>query len=429
MKSVYEVLIERGFIEQVTDDDGIRRLFDNEKITCYIGFDPTATSLHIGSLVPVMSLVHMQHYGHRPIALVGGGTGLIGDPSGKTEMRQVLTKEQIEYNAVCLQKQLSQYLDFSEGKALLLNNADWLVPLNYIEFLRDIGRYFSVNRMLAAESYRARLETGLNFIEFNYMLLQSYDFLHLFRNYGCVMQMGGNDQWGNMVAGSDLIRRVEGKQAYSMTFPLLITSHGNKMGKTEKGTVWLDGSLTTPYEYYQYWINTEDADVERFLSLFTFLPMEEVRQTQNLKDAQLNMAKGVLAFEATKITHGEEAAVAAWKASAQAFGTKPIEKDILPSSTIPRENDILDVSAIPSMKKTRQELEAGIPAFELFYEARLCSSRGEARRLLSQGGGYINDQQIKQFDEKIGLNNANNKGEIHLRKGKKSHFIIKISYI
>ena len=427
MKSVYDVLIERGFIEQVTDDDGIRRLLDNEKITCYIGFDPTATSLHIGSLVPVMSLVHMQHRGHRPIALVGGGTGLIGDPSGKTEMRQVLTKEQIEYNAACLQKQLSQYLYFNEGKALLLNNADWLVPLNYIEFLRDIGRHFSVNRMLAAESYRARLETGLNFIEFNYMLLQSYDFLHLFRNYDCMMQMGGNDQWGNMVAGSDLIRRMEGKQAYSMTFPLLITSHGHKMGKTEKGTIWLDGSLTTPYEYYQYWINTEDADVERFLALFTFLPMEEVRQTQNLKDAQLNMAKAVLAFEATKITHGEEAAVATWKASAQAFGTKPIEKGIFPSSTIPRENDIQDVSAIPSMGKTKQELEAGIPAFELFYKAGLCSSRGEARRLLSQGGGYINDRQIRQFDERISLNSLNNKGEIHLRKGKKSYFIIKMS--
>jgi tyrosyl-tRNA synthetase len=427
MKSVYDELIERGFIEQVTDDDGIRNILVNEKITCYIGFDPTATSLHIGSLVPVMSLVHMQRHGHCPIALVGGGTGLIGDPSGKTEMRQVLTKEQIEYNAACLQKQLSQYLDFSEGKALLLNNADWLVPLNYIEFLRDIGRHFSVNRMLAAESYRARLETGLNFIEFNYMLLQSYDFLHLFRIYNCLMQMGGNDQWGNMVAGSDLIRRVEGKQAYSMTFPLLITSHGHKMGKTEKGTVWLDGSLTTPYEYYQYWINTEDADVEKFLALFTFLPMEEVRQTQDLKDAQLNMAKSVLAFEATKITHGEEAAVAAWKAATQAFGTKPIEKDMFPSSTIPREIDIQDVSAISSMKKTRQELEAGIPVFELFYVTGLCSSRGEARRLLSQGGGYINDRQIRQFDEKIGLSSINDKGEIHLRKGKKSYFIIKIS--
>ena len=330
MKSVYDVFRERGFIEQITDEPLIRDLLEQEHITCYIGFDPTATSLHIGSLVPIMSLAHMQRHGHRPIALVGGGTGLIGDPSGKTEMRQILTREQIDHNARCLQKQLSRYLDFGEGKAILLNNADWLTQLNYIEFLRDIGRHFSVNRMLAAESYRIRLEKGLNFIEFNYMLLQAYDFLYLFQHYGCLLQMGGNDQWGNMVAGIDLIRRVEGKTAFSMTFPLITTSQGHKMGKTEKGTVWLDAELTSPYEYYQYWINTEDADVERFLALFTFLPMEEITEVKALTDARLNMAKAVLAFEATKITHGEEAAVAAWKASAEAFWRRDQLKRVVP---------------------------------------------------------------------------------------------------
>ncbi len=322
MKSVYDIFRERGFIEQITDESLIRELLDHEHITCYIGFDPTAASLHIGSLVPIMSLAHMQRHGHRPIALVGGGTALIGDPSGKTEMRQILTREQIDHNARGLQKQLSRYLDFNEGKAILLNNADWLTQLNYIEFLRDIGRHFSVNKMLTAESYRIRLEKGLNFIEFNYMLLQAYDFLHLFQKYGCLMQMGGNDQWGNMVAGIDLIRRVEGKTAFSMTFPLITTSQGQKMGKTEKGTVWLDAELTSPYDYYQYWINVEDADLERFLALFTFLPMEEIEAVKTLNDVRLNMAKAVLAFEATKITHGEEAAVGAFEKTAQLFGCR-----------------------------------------------------------------------------------------------------------
>mgnify|MGYP001007989386 CR=1 FL=1 len=294
--SVYDVLLERGFIEQVTGETEIRELLEREPVTCYIGFDPTAASLHIGSLVPIMALAHMQRHHHRPIALVGGGTGLIGDPSGKTEMRQILTREQIDINAACLKKQLSRYLDFSEGGSLLLNNADWLTRLNYIEFLRDIGRHFSVNRMLAAESYRIRLDKGLNFIEFNYMLLQAYDFLYLFQQYGCLLQMGGNDQWGNMVAGIDLIRRIEEKTAYGITFPLMTTSQGHKMGKTERGTVWLDSQLTSPYEYYQYWMNTEDADVGRFLALFTFLPMEEISAVKSLTDSRLNRAKAVLAF-------------------------------------------------------------------------------------------------------------------------------------
>lgn len=324
MKSVYDVLLERGFIEQTTDEALIRDLLQNNRIACYAGFDPTAASLHIGSLVPIMALAHMQREGHRPIVLIGGETGLIGDPSGKSEMRQILNSEQIAHHAQSLRKQLSRYIDFNDNKAILLNNADWLTDLKYIEFLRDIGRHFSVNRMLAAESYRMRMEKGLNFIEFNYMLLQAYDFLYLFQHYDCVLQMGGNDQWGNMLAGSELVRRVEGKTAHCMTFPLLVTSQGHKMGKTENGAIWLDPELTSPYEYYQYWINTDDADVERFMALFTFLPMEEIKQTPSLADSRLNisrlnMAKSILAFEATKITHGEDAAVAAWKASSEAF--------------------------------------------------------------------------------------------------------------
>ena len=422
--SVYDVLLERGFIEQVTGETEIRELLEREPVTCYIGFDPTAASLHIGSLVPIMALAHMQRHHHRPIALVGGGTGLIGDPSGKTEMRQILTREQIDINAACLKKQLSRYLDFSEGGSLLLNNADWLTRLNYIEFLRDIGRHFSVNRMLAAESYRIRLDKGLNFIEFNYMLLQAYDFLYLFQQYGCLLQMGGNDQWGNMVAGIDLIRRIEEKTAYGITFPLMTTSQGHKMGKTERGTVWLDSQLTSPYEYYQYWMNTEDADVGRFLALFTFLPMEEISAVKSLTDSRLNRAKAVLAFEATKIAHGEDAAVAVWKASSDAFGLKPVESGMFPSSAIPRSAEELGTAAIPSIEKSRKSLAAGVPAFELFQEAGLCSSRGEARRLIAQGGAYVNDRQIVAFDEKIDLPDADAKGEIRLRKGKKRYVIL-----
>ena len=435
MKSVYDIFKERGFIEQITDEPLIRDLLESRKITCYIGFDPSAASLHIGSLVPIMSLAHMQRHGHRSIALVGGGTGLIGDPSGKTEMRQILTREQIDHNARCLQRQLSRYLDFNADKAILLNNADWLTGLNYIEFLRDIGRHFSVNRMLAAESYRVRLEKGLNFIEFNYMLLQAYDFLHLFEHYDCLMQMGGNDQWGNMVAGIDLIRRVARKESFCMTFPLITTTQGHKMGKTEKGTVWLDAGLTSPYDYYQYWINTEDADVERFLALFTFLPMEEIREVRTLADARLNMAKAVLAFEATKITHGEDAAFGAFEKTAQLFGCQSVEAGLFPSSTIPRPDVIgeahptppplsLSASGTSALPMESRRLDDGIPAFELFHEANLCASRGEARRLIAQGGGYVNDRQLTAFDEKIGLQHADDNGEIRLRKGKKKYAIV-----
>ena len=425
MKSVYDIFYERGFIEQVTDEALIRELLRDRKITCYIGFDPTATSLHIGSLVPIRALAQMQREGHRLIALIGGGTGLIGDPSGKTEMRQVLTREQIDFNALCLQNQLSKYLDFGNGGALMLNNADWLTRLNYIEFIRDIGRHFSVNKMLAAESYKLRLEKGLNFVEFNYMLLQAYDFLYLFKYHDCVMQMGGNDQWGNMLAGIDLIRRVEGRMAHSMTFPLLTTSQGHKMGKTEKGTVWLDQALTLPYDYYQYWVNVDDADVERFLALFTFLPMEEVKQVRTLVDVELNIAKSVLAFEATKITHGEAAAVSAWQASAAAFRTRPVEQGLFSSSTIPRSPMEEDISAIVTLEKSQDELEQGLKIVSTCCAAGLAGTSGEARRLIAQGGIYVNDRQVKTIDERMSLEDLNDRGEIRLRKGKKKYAIIR----
>ncbi len=304
MRNVLDTFEERGFVEQVTDREELLKAL-GDPTTCYIGFDPTASSLHVGSLVPIMSLAHMQRAGHRPIALVGGGTTLVGDPSGKTEMRRLMSREEINRNAEGIKKQLSRFLDFSLEKALMLNNADWLVGLNYIEFLRDIGRHFSVNRMLAAESYKVRLESGLSFIEFNYMLLQAYDYWHLFKHYQCRLQMGGNDQWGNILAGADLIRRMEGEVVHALTFPLITTSSGIKMGKTHKGAVWLDPELTSPYDYYQYWINQDDKDVERFLALFTFLPMEEVRRLGSLMGEGIREAKEVLAFEATALCHGE----------------------------------------------------------------------------------------------------------------------------
>ncbi len=426
MESGYEVLTNRGFIEQVTDEALIERQFAEGPVTCYIGFDPTAVSLHIGSLVPIMALTHMQKTGNRPLALVGGGTGLIGDPSGKTEMRQVLTREQIDYNVEGLGRQLSRYIDFSEGKALLLNNADWLTKINYIEFLRDIGRHFSVNRMLAAESYKMRLEKGLNFIEFNYMLLQGYDFLYLFQRYGCALQMGGNDQWGNMLAGTELIRKVEAKDAHALTFPLITTSLGQKMGKTEKGTVWLDAELTTPYEYYQYWVNCDDADVVRFMKLFTFLPLEEIAVAGSLEDARLNMAKAVLAYEATKISHGAQAAVAAWRASMEAFHSRPVEDDLFPSSDIPRQAPEADTSAIPRFKITRSDIESGLLMTSLCARAGLTVSMSEAKRLIAQGGVYAGERQIKSVDEKLTFDDFGGRNELRLRRGKKKYLIVEI---
>jgi tyrosyl-tRNA synthetase len=424
-ESVYDVLKERGFIEQVTDEDEIQKLLKG-KVTCYIGFDPTASSFHVGNLVPIMSLAHMQRHGHRPIALVGGGTGLVGDPSGKDEMRQILTYEEINKNAETQKKQFARFLDFSEGRALLLNNADWLTKLNYIDFLRDIGVHFSVNRMLATESIKIRLETGLSFIEFNYQLLQAYDFWYQFKHYNCLIQMGGSDQWGNIVAGIDLIRRLEGKQAYGITFPLIMTADGRKMGKTERGAVWLDPQRTSPYEYYQFWINTDDRDVKRFLTLFTFLPMEEVEEYGKLEGADLRKAKEVLAFETTKIVHGEEEAAKARNASQKIFGslkiTMPMPSVHMEGRQIKEGNE----DGIPTTFVDVERISEGIPAFKLFETTSLCASGSEARRLIEQGGAYINSKKVKKFDERIKPKDFDQNGTVLLRAGKKKFHRIKI---
>jgi tyrosyl-tRNA synthetase len=427
-KTVYDVFMERGFIEKVTDEEKVPEILEG-KVTCYIGFDPTASSFHVGNLVPIMSLAHMQRHGHRPIALVGGGTGLVGDPSGKDEMRQILTYQQIKKNAEMQKKQFAQFfypegnrfLDFSEDRALLLNNADWLTKLNYIDFLRDIGVHFSVNRMLATESIKIRLETGLSFIEFNYQLLQAYDFWYQFKHYDCLIQMGGSDQWGNIVAGIDLIRRLEGKQAYGITFPLIMTADGKKMGKTEKGAVWLDPQRTSSTEYYQFWINTDDRDVKRFLALFTFLPMEEIEEYGKLEGADLRKAKEKLALEATKIVHGEEEALKA-SASRKLFitpsGIESSEKFGTPA--------VIVQDSIPTTFLEKEKFMQGIPIFKLFEMTGLCSSGSEARRLIGQGGGYLNKKRIDRFDLLVKLTDFSGGDEILLWAGKKKFHRIKI---
>jgi tyrosyl-tRNA synthetase len=406
--NVYHIFDERGFVEQVTDEPVLRELLDRH-VSCYIGFDPTAKSLHVGSLLPIMSLAHMQREGHRPIVLVGGGTALVGDPSGKDEARPVMTREEIDANAEGIKKQLSRFLDFTDGKALMLNNADWLTPLNYIEFLRDIGRHFSVNRMLAAESYRQRLESGLSFLEFNYMLLQAYDFWHLFKHYDCILQLGGNDQWGNILAGIDLTRRLEGKAIHGLTFPLITTADGQKMGKTHRGAVWLDPELTSPYEYYQYWINTDDRDMRRFLCYFTFLPMHEVEDLCRLGDQDIRRAKEVLAYETTKICHGQKEADRARSDARQLFGGK--------------NGDGLE--AVPTYSMTLGELGNGIEAYILFQDTSLCTTRSQARRLISQGGAYVNGERIPSFETKIGPDYIKN-NTILLRAGKKKYLRVNI---
>ena len=405
--SVLEILRERGFIQQTTHQEPLEKLLAKEKITFYVGFDPTADSLHAGSMLPIMAMAHMQCAGHRPIAILGGGTTMIGDPSGKTELRKMLTQETIAYNASRLKEQLSRYLDFGSEKALMLNNAEWLLSLNYIEFLREIGAHFSVNRMLTAECFKSRMERGLSFIEFNYMLLQSYDFLVLYQKYGCRLQMGGDDQWSNILSGADLIRRVEAKEAYGVTFPLLTTSSGKKMGKTEAGAVWLDADKTSPYEFYQYWRNTDDRDVERFLALYTFLPMDEVRRLGALKDQEINEAKKILAFEATKLAHGESEAMKAQEAASALFGGKA------------------SLESVPTVELAAEQLEAGMSLIDLVMVAKLAPSRSEARRLITQNGISVNEEKVTDFNQVFGKEAFVN-GELLLRKGKKDYQKIRL---
>ena len=421
--SVLSVLKERGFVEDLTHTQELEDYLANNQATCYIGFDPTASSLHVGSLVCIMALAHMQRHGHRPIALVGGGTGLIGDPSGKTELRKIITQEEIDENKTGLRNQLSRFLDFSEDKALLLDNASWLTKLEYIPFLRDIGRHFSVNRMVKAESYKARMdsEDGLTFIEFNYMLLQAYDFMQLAKSYDCFLQMGGSDQWGNIVAGIDLTRRTLAKQAFGITFPLITTASGIKMGKTHKGAVWLDAQRFSPYEYYQFWVNADDADVAKFLALFTFLPMEEIDQANHLKGVDLNKAKAILAYEATKICHGEDEAGKAFKASVSMFGNIDIPLGLLASSSIPRGTHLsVNEKSVPSSSYNKDDVVDKISIIDLFMDADLCRSKSDARRLVQQGGAYINGNRVVSFDQVIVADDIE-KNEILLRAGKKKY--------
>ena len=432
--NVIDILRERGFIENMTHEDELHDYIDGGPASCYIGFDPTASSLHVGSLVPIMSLAHMQRNGHHPIALVGGGTGLIGDPSGKTEMRKLITKDDVEFNKIGIKQQLSNFINFSDHSAEMVDNADWLTGLGYIDFLRDIGRFFSVNRMIKAESYRLRLESeeGLSFIEFNYMLLQAYDFMKLAETHGCLLQMGGSDQWGNIVAGVDLVRRKLQKTAFGITFPLITTSSGAKMGKTASGAVWLDSERTSPYDYYQFWVNTDDNDVARFLALFTFLPMEEIREVEQLEGAALNSVKSILAYEATKICHGEDAANNAFLASVANFGGRWISESILPSSSLARghgrvhsgEGYVVEDNT-PSTQLEIADLDAGIPAFKLYHQIGLAASGSAARRLIEQGGAYINGNRIESTDYLVSSQDIENR-EILLKAGKKKIHKIKI---
>ncbi len=396
-ENVFDVLKERGLIAQCTHEEEIRELLGKEKVTFYIGFDPTADSLHVGHFLQMVVMRHMQMHGHRPIALVGGGTGHVGDPSGRTDMRQMMTEEVINHNCECFKKQLSKVVDFSDGKALMVNNADWLLNLNYIEFLRDIGACFSVNKMLTAECFKQRLEKGLSFLEFNYMLMQSYDFLMLSREYGCKLELGGDDQWSNILGGLELCRKKDGKQVYGMTFTLLTNSEGKKMGKTQSGAVWLDPEKTTPYDFYQYWVNVQDADVIKCLKLLTFIPMDEIREMEKWEGAELNKAKRILAYEVTKLVHGEEEAEKA-KATAEAvFGQGKASSD-MPTTVI---EDVV-----------------GMGVLDMLVATGLVKSKGEARRIVQQNGLSINDEKYTDVNGTVSADMMTDDGII-IKKGKK----------
>ena len=400
---ILDVLKDRGFIAQMTFEDELYEQL-KEPTTFYVGFDPTADSLHIGHYIPIMAMAHMQRAGHRPIALMGGGTAMIGDPSGKTDMRKMMTVETIDDNVAHIKAQMSRFLDFSEGKAIIANNGDWLRHLNFIDFMRDIGSLFSVNKMLTADCYKARMATdnGLSFLEFTYMLMQSYDFLELFKRYGCRLQMGGNDQWSNMLGGADLIRRKEHESAFACTFQLLLTHDGRKMGKTEAGALWLDPAKTSPYDFYQYWRNVDDQDVEKCLALLTFLPMDEVRRLGALKDSAINEAKRVLAYEVTRLVHGEEEAARAQEAAAALFGGGAL------------------AGSVPTTQITAEQLAQDARVTTLAFLCGLCASKGEARKLVQGGGLTVGEEKVSDVNAVLTAEQIGAEG-ILLRKGKKSY--------
>ncbi len=399
--NVFEELQARGLIAQMTDGEKVEELLTKQKIKFYIGFDPTADSLHVGHFVQIMVMAHMQRAGHVPIALFGGGTGMVGDPSGKTDMRKMLTKEDIEHNIGCFQKQMSKLIDFSDGKAIMVNNADWLMNLNYIEFLREIGVHFSVNRMLAAECYKQRLETGLSFFELNYMIMQSYDFLVLGRKYNCVLQLGGDDQWSNIIYGVELNRRADNRDAYGMTFKLLQTSDGRKMGKTEKGAVWLDPEKTSPYDFYQYWRNVDDADVVNCMKMLTFIPVEKIEEYGKLEGSEINTAKAVLAYEVTKLIHGEDEANKAQAAAKALFGSNADSED-MPTTVLANEDF--------------EDGQANI--LNIMVKVGLAKSKGEARRLIEQGGVSVDDEKVSDFTFAVSREKLE-QGSVIIKKGKK----------
>ena len=401
--SVFDTLQERGFIKQMSHENEIKELLEKEKITFYIGFDPTADSLHVGHFIALMMMSHMQRAGHRPIVLLGGGTGMVGDPSGKDEMRKMLTPEFIAHNIACFKKQMSRFIDFSDGKAIIANNADWLLDLNYVQLLREVGVHFTVNRMLAAECFKKRWEKGLTFFEFNYMIMQSYDFWKLHHDYGCVMELGGDDQWSNMLGGVELIRRKDQQPAFCMTCKLLTTSDGRKMGKTEKGALWLDPEKTSPYEFYQYWRNVNDSDVKNCMSLLTFLPMEEVNRLCDVEGAAINEAKKVLAYEVTKLVHGEEEARKAQEATEALFG-----------------GAANNLANIPTIEITAEQMSAKV--IDVLTAAKVFSSKREARQMIAQGGLTIGEAVLKDAEAALSPDQFDADKSLLIRKGKKKYF-------
>ena len=409
MEHILDILKDRGFIAQTTFEDELYEQLKNPTVF-YVGFDPTADSLHIGHYIPIMAMAHMQKAGHKPIALMGGGTAMIGDPSGKTDMRKMMTTETIDHNVECIKKQMSRFLDFSDGNAIIVNNGDWLRNLNFIEFMRDIGSMFSVNKMLTAECYKARMatENGLSFLEFTYMLMQSYDFLELFNRYGCRLEMGGNDQWSNMLGGADLVRRKEGEKAFACTFQLLLTHDGRKMGKTEAGALWLDPAKTSPYQFYQYWRNVDDKDVEKCLALLTFLPMDEVRRLGALKDAEINEAKKILAYEVTKLVHGEDEARKAAEASMALFGG---------GNTM---------ASVPTLEITEEDIATDARISTLLVRSGLCKSQSDARKQIEQNAVSVNDQKISDVSATVSREDFIGTEGLLLKKGKKGFFRIQL---